>query len=191
MKPIQILSLLVLAASLVLAGCSSAPTEATKSNAPTAVVAGNPTKAPAPGYPAPTAPGKPADVPTGYPAPGTGAAQPTTAGYPAPGMALKVSAADGSTKVLDGSALQALKKSTVKLDGKDIEVRKLADVLNAAGIAAYTKVTVNGANGSLALTKDQVSKAYFEIAADGSIQIDVDGMSKDKWISGVQTIKID
>ncbi|MDO8970643.1 MAG: hypothetical protein Q7U74_08145 [Saprospiraceae bacterium] len=186
MKTTQFITIFVLAASLLLSACSSSPTTAPQSTSAPVITT--------PGYPVPNAPGKPSTnstQPTGYPAPDQSASQPTPAGYPAPGMGLRITAADGSAKMVDGNVLLTLVKSKVTLDGKENEVRKLSDALKAAGITTYNKISVNGVSGTLALTKDQAAQAYLDIGADGSIQLAVQGMSKDKWITGVQTMKVD
>lgn len=180
MKPFQTLTILVLAASGLLSACSGNPTAEPKPSVPNAATIA---------YPAPSAPSN--SQPTAYPVSVLNQAQASMPEYPAPGQDLKITAADGSTKTVVGTALMALTKIKVNLNGNDIEVRKLTDVLNAAGINTFTKVSVNGANGTLALTKDQAAQSYLDISADGNIQLDVQGMPVDKWINGVQTIKID
>jgi hypothetical protein len=178
--------ILLVAVLFVLSGCSTAAP--TQGPAPTKMNAA-PTNA---GYPAPSV----NTAATAYPAVGQKTAvpnspAPTQAGYPAPGLVVKVTAADGSVKTINGVAIVDLPKAKVSVEGTDIQASKLADLLKLGGITTFTKVTLSGANGTLALTKEQVAQAYVNIAGNGSIQLSVQGIAKDKWISGVQSIKVD
>lgn len=179
---------IVILAALVLTACNSTPS----STSPTSVP--NPTAAAPDSYPAPKS-GDKTVAPTqsaGYPAPlpkATSQATPKT-GYPAMGN-LQVIKSDGSIGSLALDALKALPTTKVTLEGKEENVRKLADALNLAGITTFSKVTVTSPGGTLALTKDQVTQAYLDIANDGNIRLMIQGISKDRWPATVMSLKIE
>jgi hypothetical protein len=178
---------IVILAALVLAACNSTPNSnppASGSNPTAAAPNNNPTKS-----------GDKTVVPTqsaGYPAPQQAATTQTDPknGYPAMGN-LQVIKSNGSINSLTLDALKALPTTKVTLEGKEENVRKLADTLNLAGITTFSKITVTSSGGTLALTKDQVAQAYLDIANDGSIRLMIQGISKDRWPAAVTSLKIE
>jgi hypothetical protein len=130
---------------------------------------------------------------TSYPAPlptATAKAAAPETGYPAVGS-LQVIKSNGNISALTLDALKALPLTKVTLDGKEENVRKLADALNLANITAFSKVTVTSPSGTLALTKDQVTQAYLDVADNGSIRLMVQEISKDRWPTAVISLKIE
>jgi hypothetical protein len=188
MKTVYRWMYVVILAALVLAACNSTPSSTPPASVP------NPTGTPVTSYPA-TKSGEQAATavqPTSYPAPlpiPTSQAAPET-GYPATGN-LQVTKSDGSISSLTFDALKALAATKVTLEGKEENVRKLADVLNLAGATTFSKVTVTSSNGSIVLTKDQVAQAYLDIPNDGNIRLMIQGISKDRWPSAVISLKIE
>ncbi len=196
MKNKLIWIVLLLMATVILAGCSGSPATTQPTAAPAAA-----TSAAAAGYPSPkpgdtSAPAAPVpQAPTGYPAAGQPAAtqpvaQPAGA-YPAQGQTLAFNLPGGANKPVSLDALKSLATVSVNADGKDQPMRKLSDALNMVGAATYTKVTATGQSGSLSLTKDQVANAYLDIQADGKIRLVVTGVDPAQWPLGVTAITVD
>jgi hypothetical protein len=127
----------------------------------------------------------------GYPAAGQTVQPDASAGYPADGIVLQVVNADGKVISIDLKGLTALAKQNVTLENKQENVRKLSDALTLAGVTTVNKATVTGSNGQLVLTKDQVAQAYFDFAVNGKIRLLVQGVPQDKWLDGVNEIKVE
>jgi hypothetical protein len=190
MKKYIVLMVVLLAAVLLLSACNQASTATPAAPAATAIPPTMPAVVPTAGKPSTTPAGYPAPGATkeGYPAP-SGAQSPAgQVGYPAPGAEVQVKAPDGKTKKIAMSALMGIAKVKVPVNGKDMELRKLADLFNVAGIAAYKTVTVVGSNGQLQLTGDQPGKAFLDVAVDGTIKLVIDGVQPEKWITGVTQV---
>ena len=181
MKKYYGLTIILLAAVMLLAACNQAST------ATLAPPAATPTSSKA-GYPAP------APTKAGYPAPApTTAEYPTQggAGYPAPGSGVQVNAANGTTQLIALSAVNTIAKVKVNVNGKEMELRKLADLLKAAGIASYKTATVVGSNGPMQLSGDQLAKAYLDVAGDGMIKLVIDGVQPENWITAVTVVSVE
>lgn len=180
---------IVILVALVLTACTSTPSSTPPASVP------NLTATPIVSYPAPQSGEKtatPAAQSTNYPAPlpmPTSQTAPET-GYPAIGN-LQVIKSNGSISSITADTLKALTATKVTIEGKEENVRKLADALNSAGITTFSKVTVTSSGGTLALTKDQASQAYLDITNDGSIRLMVQGISKDRWPTAVTSLKIE
>jgi hypothetical protein len=195
MKTVYRLIVIVILAAIGLTACNSSPNLTPPASVP------NPTATPAAsvpnsmvtpvaGYPAPQVPS--AQQSTSYPAPqsiSTSQAVPET-GYPAMGN-LQIIKSNGSVSPLTSDALKGLPLTKVTLEGKEENVRKLADALNLAGITTFNKATVTSPTGTIALTKDQVAQSYLDVANDGSIRLMIQGISKDRWPNAVISIKIE
>jgi PBP1b-binding outer membrane lipoprotein LpoB len=184
MKALSSIFIALLVGMLFLTACSGStnPPQATK--APAAA-----TPPPA-GYPAPDKQNPPA----GYPAAGQ-TSQPNqpnaAAAYPPDGIILQIVKADGKVVPIEFKGLSALAKQQVTLDNKPQNVSKLTDALSLGGITAFNKVTVMAASGSLALTKDQVAQAYLDVQANGNVRLLVQGVPADKWLTGVNGLKVE
>ncbi len=193
--------ILLLLTATLLAACSgnppatpAAPASSTstkpaaQSNPPTAAPAN-----PSAGYPAQGgAATQPPAGAEGYPAQGSPTAQPPAAagGYPAQGQGLAFTLPGGASKAVTLDNLIALATVNVNISGKDQPLRKLSDALSLAGAANYTKVTVTGQSGTLALTKDQVAQAYLDIQGNGAMRVVVQGIDPTQWPNGVTTIQV-
>jgi hypothetical protein len=184
MKKHTLFTIILLAAAMLLSACSGAPSATQAAPAAATQVVSIPQTSV--GYPAPAGVLAQPQAQGGYPAPGV-IAQPNVpaAGYPAPGGGLQVTGADGKAKAI---AIGAIAKVKVSVNGSSMDLRKLSDVLNAAGIASAKQATVVGSNGKMTLTTDQLAKAYLDVAADGTIKLVVDGVQPDQWISGVTQV---
>jgi len=184
MKKYYGLKIILLAAVMLLAACNQASTATPAPPAATAIPQTGPAATPASsktGYPAP------APTQAGYPAP-SDAGQ---AGYPVPGSGVQVKAADGTIKLIALSAVNAIAKVKVSVNGKELELRKLGDLLKAAGIATYKSATVVGSNGPMQLSGDQLAKAYLDVAGDGMIKLVIDGVQPEKWISALTVVSVE
>jgi hypothetical protein len=200
MKNIITWTISLLMVTVLLAGCSSQPT-ATQT-APTA-----PAAATTQGYPSPFQPNGVPGISQSYPGPngvpaaqskaypgaeqGTASNQNPTAGNPAQSKTLIFTLPGGINQPVTVDGLNALPTTKVNIEGKDQSLRSLADALKLVGASAYTKVTVNGQNGSLTITKDQVAQSYFDIQADGNIRLLVQGADPAQWPVGVTTIQVE
>jgi hypothetical protein len=188
MKKYLLSLMILLAVAVLLQACSGA--QATTQVPIAAIQAGgNPSQAtsyPAPGVVGQAAPGK-----AGYPAPGAAVQSPPgQAAYPAPGAGVLVMTADGKSKTIATSAINAIAKAKASVNGTAMDVRKLTDLLAAAGVTPGAQTTVSGANGNLALSAEQLSKAYLDVAADGLVKLVVDGVQPDKWITSVVKVTV-
>lgn len=170
MKKINVLVFVVLV-MVLLSACGAAPT-ATQATAGAKSTPGPATAYVPPAAGQPTAP----SAASAYPAGAKGAVQ--------------VFVGEGKAKVVDAAALKALAKAKVSVNGKEQELRKLADLLKTAGVTAYKNLTVVGRNGRTSLTSDQVGTAYLDIAEDGTIKLAVEGVAAENWITGVMQVNV-
>jgi hypothetical protein len=190
----------LLMATMLLAGCSNnpTPTQAAPGASATQAAPASPATPTTVGYPGAGQQGGTSANPVGgYPAAGQGAAATSPANqnlagaYPAGNQTLMFNLPGGITQPVTADGLNALPTATVNIEGKDQSLRSLADALKMVGADTYTKVTINGQNGSLTITKDQVAQAYLDIQADGKIRLLVQGADPAQWPVGVTTIKVE
>jgi hypothetical protein len=174
MKSFSYAFIVLIVSMTLLAACASAPQPTTAS-----------TQA---GYPAQAKP----TVAVGYPAASKAAVvQPNAAAaYPPDGVIMQITKADGKSVPIEFKSLSALAKQAVTLENKQENVSKLNDALSLGGVTSFTKLIVTGSNGSLELTKDQAAQAYLDVPANGNVRLLVQGVSSDKWLTGVSGIKI-
>lgn len=175
MKKYNLLMVTLLVAAVVLSACSGAATQAP---AQATTVAGKATAGPATAYvPPTTGQQKPPAVSEAYPATAAGGVQ--------------VVVGDGKAKVVEASAVKALAKAKASVNGKDLDLRKLGDLLKTAGISTFKSLMVVGRNGRTQLNADQAGKAYLDVAEDGTIKLAIDGVTPDRWITGVMQVNVE
>lgn len=173
MRKFIFVSVLISILLLSLAGCEELPEnlQATKPVAATS-------------YPAPPQSG----VPEGYPI--------TTAGpigaYPAlaSGPLFQLGKPDNSNVTFAKEDFDKLSKVKVSDGGIEYEGVKLKDVISIYQISSYTKVTVLGANGRLEIQKADLTDKWIIALSDGVVVLSQD-LPKDKWMLGVNFIKVE
>ena len=180
----------ILIAGMILSACSSntETPQPTQAPAPTAL----PAATQAEQLPTPTPVEEPGQgVPAGYPVPPEEVpALNNNGGYPAPGT-FNLVLADGSERDVSVDELKTIPKVTVSIDGSDMEVLGLMDALKKYDVEAVTDITAVGISYStINLTSDQVSKSYLDIREDGTVRLVVQGLPKNEWIEGLESLKI-
>lgn len=160
----------------VMAGCEELPenkqTPTQKIGVSTSYPAGGQLPGPAAGYPA--SPSNPSDP---YPAPGTS-------------TIFQIVKADKSVFVMTKAAYDQLAQVKVSINNKDVSGARVKDVLKAAKITTFSKITITGSNGKVELSSGQVDDQLIMILSNGAM-IQSPSLTSDKWIKDITMIKVD
>jgi hypothetical protein len=174
-KAPHIIIIVIILMFAVLTGCE-APAD-TPADVPYPAAAANPAPTEGnPGYPAPAA-STPVTSTSGTPA----------AGYPAPSSGtLRITSAGGQTKPLAVADLAQLTQAVVETRSGPM----LGDVLQLAGIKDFAAITVTGSNGSLELTKANVTDQVIIVLDNNTFTLVVAGTPQEQWIKEISTIVV-
>jgi hypothetical protein len=114
--------------------------------------------------------------------------------YPAPalpgGALFQVLKADGSAKAFNADDLKKFTTAKITVDGETTEGVKLVDVLSAAGVTEYSRLTLVGENNTTTgIVKELVTDEVL-LTASAPVSLAATTMAKTEWVKGITLIVV-
>jgi hypothetical protein len=104
----------------------------------------------------------------------------------------QVITADGRIVGFTWDDLKKLPLAQITAEGKVEEGTKVLDILQAAGVTDFIKITLTGTNGSLTIDREQVTdEVILDFTNHGTVKLAAVAIPKVEWIKDIFEIKVE